>query len=809
MTNPDFLFTSLSGDEWLFNTNSPDLPSYISKLSDETQAADFPINSPPVVTNCANMAANFSNNLVMTSSASTKAIISTSGSKPFMSLKSQLDSSNIDSSQYLLHIASSTDNSSFPEISGADLSFFIDNNHALSKSNSLDAFIKDKELSCFDNMLNTTSNQPPQIDAQSSADIDFMIDHPIKVESGDFSTDQPMDSMDHTMDINDHPIKVDSKHFPNDQPTDAMDINDNQMKLEDVDYSADQSPKAQSVDIDFFSDSCIFPDEKPASKKNLKIPILSAQDNKFRVHKPSHPKSKLPSSEKIIQPADQWISFESVLEDALSELNKNIPLSLDKFSSLNQGLNFDLESISSMAHLGSQPNDMDVFNTRSSSMSSISSAALYDKTTVFGQSDNLDSDQLSLAKFDEFIQNPLFSDLPSSSSSSSDPFTASSSTWHAPSKNYSRVGSPHRCFYYTHVLSRIIHLLKLPQDPSVITKLSVLSLVCEYLIKDTKLTKSEAACKARLAFMNNEFDSNVASVSAAAVAAIAVGQTEAQDSAISLGEVLDREVMDVIDSEASCGGGLGGCANSTNSHAGNTFIHAPDSPDTSVSSTKVRQKKAKMGNETILRWLDHLETKGSLESDHRGRHRKRSPILSEHEKEFLKQVFEFLPCDKRSAKAVRVLASSMKNYELLKQLTGGAGFMTLHMKIPESNSGISGSSNRTDQGPSSAIEMDDAKDGMDIIHQDDGSECGRPTHSPVDGSDSTLTQAAGSTPFPEMMYTQSLAKMLADHYSSKGICVADKLKISHATAFALIGKWGYKSKGHGKKTWYELENCFN
>lgn len=801
MTNPDFLFTSLSGDDWLFNTNSPDLPSYISKLSDETQAADFPINSPPAVTNCANMTANFSNNLVMTSSASTKAILSTSGPKPFMTLKSQLDSSNIDSSQYLLHIASSTDNSSFPEISGADLSFFIDNNnHALSKSDSLDAFIKDKELSCFDNMLNTTSDQTSQINAQSSANIDFMIDRPIKVESEDFSNDQPIDAIDHTMDINDRPIKVDSKHFPNDQPMDAMDINDNQMKLEDVDYSADQSPKSQSVDIDFLSDSCIFPDEKPASTKNLKIPILSAQDNKFRVHKPSHPKSKLPSSEKIIQPAAQWISFESVLEDALSELNKNIPLSLDKFSSLDQGLNFDLESISSMAHLGSQPNDLDVFNTRSSSMSSISSAVLHDKTTVLGQSDNLDSDQLSLAKFDEFIQNPLFSELPSSSGS--DLFTASSSTWHAPSKNYSRVGSPHRCFYYSHVLSRIIHLLKLPQDPSVITKLSVLSLVCEYLIKDTKLTKSEAACKARLAFMNNEFNSNVASISAAAVAAIVVGQTEAQDSAISLGEVLDREVMDVIDSEASCGGGMGGCASSTNGNAGNTFILAPDSSDTSVSSTKVRQKKAKMGNETILRWLDHLETKGSLESDHRGRHRKRSPILSEHEKEFLKQVFEFLPCDKRSAKAVRVLASSMKNYELLKQLTDGTGFVTLHMKIPESNSGVG-----TNHGPSSVIERDDARDGMDISHQDDGSECG-PTHSPVDGSDSTLTQAAGSTPFPEMMYTQSLAKMLADHYSSKGICVADKLKISHATAFALIGKWGYKSKGHGKKTWYELENCF-
>lgn len=74
--------------------------------------------------------------------------------------------------------------------------------------------------------------------------------------------------------------------------------------------------------------------------------------------------------------------------------------------------------------------------------------------------------------------------------------------WHAPCKLYSRVGSPHRCSYYKSILSRINFLLQSPQDSSVVTKLVVLSLVCENLIHDPKLTKSEAASKARYSFIN-------------------------------------------------------------------------------------------------------------------------------------------------------------------------------------------------------------------------------------------------------------------------------------------------------------------
>lgn len=377
---------------------------------------------------------------------------------------------------------------------------------------------------------------------------------------------------------------------------------------------------------------------------------------------------------------------------------------------------------------------------------------------------------------------------------------ACSPFWHAPCKLYSRVGSPHRRSYYKSILSRIKFLLQSPQDSSVVTKLVVLSLVCENLIQDPKLTKSEAASKARHSFINkfslNGHSSSFQSENNMMLTLsthIDINQCDDNNSSALLNEDDDGKDFETIDTEPffllnghvydinSIGDNMNEPTEDTTTDSSD-HISAPSLPSTQTVSTtpdvstiktkSPRQKKVKMGNETILRWLDHLETKGSLELDLRGRHRKRSPILSESEKQFLKQVFDYLPCNKRSAKAVRVLASSMKNSQLMDQLKSKDG------KVATFNSKIS---SRKDSSETSFSRKDNtfAK-----------------TASPSDQDlEIDLPQ--------DTLYTQSLAKHLADYYSSEGISVTDKLKISHATAFALIGKWGYKSKGHGKKTWYE------
>lgn len=575
-----------------------------------------------------------------------------------------------------------------------------------------------------------------------------------------------------------------------------LDASKNAETIVNVDYIINESLKSEGFEMDFLDTAFTF-NANSSIGNNPKIPILSARDNSCRVHKRNYSKPKHQHQHHHQQhvntnepkPADEWLSFESVLDDALSELNggkvggstnsnwKKEPYDTSEFDFSN--MSFIDKFDSHIETLGT----MDTQYLSSSSSSSTSSVLHLDQL--------ISDDPIALP------DTKLLDNLTEA---------AQDSTWHAPCKTYSRVGSPHRCFYYTHVLSRIIHLLKSPQDPSVITKLAVLSLVCEYLIKDAKLTKSEAACKARLMFMNNQFDSNVASISAAAVAALEAGQNEAKVSAISLGEVLESEVVDAMESEASNTAGFDGISNingvnGINSFSGIADNHHPSSSslqssssDTCLSS-KVRQKKAKMGNETILRWLDHLETKGSLETDHRGRHRKRSPVLSEHEKEFLKQVFEFLPCDKRSAKAVRVLASSMKNDELLKQLAGNSASVVVNGDVSSYDSGALEMLSQTGNDFSQEVSMVPTN-GVGTINNNNNNNISMSMSS---------TSLSSSLSQDSPVFSQSLAKMLAAHYAINGINVSDKLKISHATAFGLIGKWGYKSKGHGKKTWYELE----
>lgn len=474
---------------------------------------------------------------------------------------------------------------------------------------------------------------------------------------------------------------------------------------------------------------------KGITNSNRKIPILSLQDNSSRVHKPGYSKTKHVHPR---QSNDDWLSFNMLLQDAMNELTEDQKIALlagqsnvgPQTDEDNQQLQFELESLSSMSQFDSQAEDYPHSELTSLSNHPLDNSIPEDTTKI--------KDEVSLSSKSSFSE-PLASIRDSSSSE------PSQDTWQAPCKAYSRVGSPHRSFYYSSILARILFLLKTPHEDSLVTKLAVLARVCEFLIKDVKLTKFEAASRARQVFIQQKSSSNVGAIAAAAAAAIAAGQHDPTDP---IPIKTDSDHVETAYDSATC-------LSTSSSSSSLATSMAPANHNNSSCP-----KAAKIGSETILRWLDRLETTGTLESDHRGRHSKRTPVLNDQEKEFLKRVFECLPCDRRSAKAVRIVASGMKNGILLERLAAAAsGF-------PSSNSFV--------LSPSFVVS---------------------PSQRQTNGQDH--------------LYTQALAKVLANEYCLKGnlvsgVSVTDKLKISHATACALIAKWGYKSKGHGKKTWYEL-----